>query len=37
MAHLCEQFEVNEADCEAAVLEFVNQIAQSGIVHVAPD
>jgi hypothetical protein len=34
-ARLCEEFEVDAQNCELAVLEFVNEVVDRGIVHAA--
>ncbi|MGH6838668.1 MAG: PqqD family peptide modification chaperone [Methylocella sp.] len=34
-ARLCEEFEVNAKTCEAEVLNFVNELIESGFAHAA--
>jgi hypothetical protein len=32
-ARLCEEFEVNAQECEVAVMKFVNDMVDNGVVH----
>jgi hypothetical protein len=34
-ARLCEEFEVDEQDCQTALLKFANDLVDYGVVHVA--
>ncbi|HEX4275647.1 MAG TPA: PqqD family protein [Bryobacteraceae bacterium] len=35
-AHICEEFEVDPPECEAAVLRFAGELVRSGIVDASP-